>query len=772
MDLWWWLIVALITVAFCGYVFYLWQIGRFKRTFWGMRIVSWMIAMELFGLFIMVMALILFFVFPGYETFVIADLLLGVGLLFAVPPLLYLMFYFLSTMLASDDINYKEEAKAVDNEWFEINIAEREESSNKAEELIARLESEIALLTSKVLELANLIQTKDEQIAILLSQGQQSGVVDTEALATLEREKLEIEIEHAAAKQNKQEASYEKEEIQRERELLDAERARLEEDRKKFEELTQAKEQMEANALTQPDTVDAKLLFEYEKQIQALKEEQIRKSYEVEAELDVLRAQLTQVQETEVAAAQSAESAEAELERLRAEIAEERVRQEAENYRREQEIEMQITQLGHSYENTERIEQLQQELEATRQHNLAMQEQFAHNESQQLNAAMARIHALEAEKEQKRLRAMERRRETNAKRREILSRENIDRHINKYFVEISACFLMDREAYKDRFGISPYNRIIVNESGETTRVRHVMTNTQDKIYRFAETLIDVETFMRHPYLFRMYIDLVGEGTSLVRISEKLHLKYLQDHRKDFVKDYRYKEDFENLLVLASHHYVLSGMNFADMFGAPPFDPNTATDNEIAAYLDNDQIKHTFTEYFPNYADLGFEDMYQALAISFFAAQKDWFTPERLVGVILKEGERVARELRRLNKPGNKAKQAKMVGGMEIETNAYQEHREHHEPDNESSPDFQYQEAHQINQPHHEEQHQTNQEHHYEQEIYQIAPELYQNHEQNAQQLEQGRLYQEQLAQLQQEIEAMAQANPDNPEEDAFSYYGR
>ena len=651
----WWVITAVVTLLFCWWMFSLWQTGKFKRTVRGMRVVIWMIALEIFGLLLMGLAVVLFLIFPGYETFALSDTLLRIGLICAIPPALFLLVYLLTSLLGAEEVTFQEESKVVDQEWFVAQIEEKEEGSNKADELIIRLEAQLSELLAQIRSLEERLREKDDQIAKLLEKG---DAVDTEKLATLEREKQELEKEHSELTQGQQEAQSEKEEIKRERELINAERARLEEDRQKFEELSAAKEQAQVEVETATEGADGSLIQEYEKQIQALREEQIRKTYELESELDSLRGELAHTQEVVEAQQQMEEATEEELGRLRAEIAEERMKQEAENYRREQEIEEKIA----IEQDFAKMDALREELDATRQANVEMQEQFIQQENEQLAVALARIQSMEGEKEAKRQRDAERRRAAAARKREILSRENIDAQIKKHYVEFAACFLMDRESYKDRFGLSPYNRIIVNDNAASSRdrVQHVMTNTRDKLYKFAEKLIDVDVFLAHPKLFPMYESLVNEGTSLVRISEKLHLMYLQNHRKDFVRDYRYKEDFENLLVLVSNHYVLSGMDFSTIFQNMPFDPMAVNEQEIATYLDNDKLVAEFEEYFPNYADLGFEDRYQAMAVAFYAGQKEYLTPEKLVNAILKEAEKVAKELRRLRKSSAKPKRVVKV----------------------------------------------------------------------------------------------------------------
>jgi nitrogen fixation protein len=86
-----------------------------------------------------------------------------------------------------------------------------------------------------------------------------------------------------------------------------------------------------------------------------------------------------------------------------------------------------------------------------------------------------------------------------------------------------------------------------------------MATTEDRFWRFAETLVDVERFLSHQILFPAFEKFAATNTPLVLISEKLHYMYLKKHlRKDFVKNYTYKEDFENLLILVNNNFLMRG----------------------------------------------------------------------------------------------------------------------------------------------------------------------------------------------------------------------
>lgn len=285
----------------------------------------------------------------------------------------------------------------------------------------------------------------------------------------------------------------------------------------------------------------------------------------------------------------------------------------------------------------------------------------------QLEAALRRVAELENEKKNKYLLAQERRKQKAEERKRILSRENIIMHIGKYFVETAACFMMNRDTYKDKFGLSPYNRLVISKNPDgSQKVTHTMTNTEDKLYRFSELLVDAERFLKHPQLMPMFVSLVNEGTSLVRISEKIYIMYVQFHRRDFVKDYRYKEDFENLLILVSHNLVLQGVNFGNIFTQVPFNVKTGyTEENILNYLNSNELREKFTQAFPRFADLGFENIHQAMVIAFIDTIKTQLPHETLAAAILKDGIRMGKTLERMEaKDAKEAEKAERAAQRE------------------------------------------------------------------------------------------------------------
>jgi len=205
----------------------------------------------------------------------------------------------------------------------------------------------------------------------------------------------------------------------------------------------------------------------------------------------------------------------------------------------------------------------------------------------------------------------ETRKENQLVKRTILARQNIETLVRKYYVEVAGCFLMNRDAYKDKFGLAPYNKITNPKPGsEVMTAKHIMAKTEDRFWRFAETLVDVERFTAHPVLFPAFERFIAAKTPLVLISEKLHYMYLQKNtRKDFVKNYTYKEDFENLLVLVNNNYtVRSG-------GLNP----------------------------TNWEALGFNSFEEAMRIASISANTTGKTPKELVDAVLKKRQPQAKK---------------------------------------------------------------------------------------------------------------------------------
>lgn len=275
------------------------------------------------------------------------------------------------------------------------------------------------------------------------------------------------------------------------------------------------------------------------------------------------------------------------------------------------------------------------------------------NQMDILQAEHLRVEAALREKElreQERLAKQKQYRENRLQiefaRRQLLSRPNIEKLIHKYFAEVAVCFFMDREDFKRKYGIAPYNRVVMQpsakEGGEPTP-KYLMTNTEDRLYRFSEVLVDVERFFMHPQLYAMYTELVNRRTPLVLISERLHHMYLQYHKKDFVRDYRHKPNFDNLLIVVSNHFTLRAVNFKEIFPPPyPFDIANFDDDLIVEFLSDANRQKAFETAFPHYAQMGFEDLYQALYVGFIVAIKDRLQPVDVLSAILKDTTRIAK----------------------------------------------------------------------------------------------------------------------------------
>ena len=503
----------------------------------------------------------------------------------------------------------------------ELKKAEEEKARLEADSLAAE-EARTKILAEQEAELARIVA---EQAAERARLAELAKRIEEEHLA--EAKRLAAEAQKA-----EQEAQAEAQRAAEEARLVaeQAERERLANETKYAEEERIAQEARRAEEEAKLAGERAKLLAEQEAERQAeleklLAEQEIKK----QAELEKLLAEQTAERERLAA----------EAEGLAEKLAHEQTEHEEDVLREREQAER----------DRQALEQARRDLEALGGTN------------EELEEARRRIEEMEREKQEKYERERERRKALEAERRKLLSRDNIKKYIRKYFVETAACFLMDRDAYKDRFGLSPYNRIVLvpaDVEGQPDKVHHLMANTEDKMFRFCEILIDVERFFKHDKLFPMFLALVEENTSLVRISEKLHLMYLQFHRKDFLKDYRYKEDFENILIMVSHHHVIQGMDFKRIF--PPVNIDVKAkfiDQEIVEHLRDSALQDKFADYFPNYSDLGFESMYQALGICFTDSRKHKLTDDMLIQIILKEGARIGRTLERFARNNKKRRGA-------------------------------------------------------------------------------------------------------------------
>ncbi|MCL2586901.1 MAG: hypothetical protein FWE31_01530 [Firmicutes bacterium] len=513
LTFWAWLGI-LIIVSFIGFLIAFWFVGSFVRVMKGARIINAMIAIELFGLFMMLLAMIVFLAFEN--SFEVADALLTLGLLCAIPAAIYLIVYFLLILF--------ERSRPVDNRRINI-IYDKNLNKYKEED------------TGPSIIVNNYYATEQENIQPL----QDTPIVE-EPTFVPEPEPVVVVVEETPPPQPEPEPQPEPVSVQEDafldEEISEAAVAELEEHKKaiekELEELQAEKKKTEGLIGTHSDEEHAELL---------------------------------------------------------AKIAE-------------------------------------------------------------LEEARNRAEEIEKQKRANLLLAQAKRKEKADEKKKILSRENILAKIRKYFTETAACFMMNRDSYKDKFGISPYNRLVVSKKPDGTQsVTHTMVTTGDKFYKFNELLVDVERFMSHPQLMPMFTSLIEEGTSFVRISEKLYILYMQSHKKDFVNDYKYKENFENLLVLVSHSFLLKDANFAHIF------THTTREN-MTDHLAMAETRSAFEEAFPQWADLGFENLYDAMVIAYHSTIKDKLSDDEIKALITKDAAKMAKLVDKQAKKNDKATKPK------------------------------------------------------------------------------------------------------------------
>jgi hypothetical protein len=268
----------------------------------------------------------------------------------------------------------------------------------------------------------------------------------------------------------------------------------------------------------------------------------------------------------------------------------------------------------------------------------------------------ARLFKIQANKES--------RAKADAERKQVFNKANIEVYVKKNFVEVAACFLMDRDKFKDAHGVAPYNRVTITGKGTTKeQVNHVMACTEDRLYKFGELLIDAEKFTRHGKLYSHFIELKSNGMTLCRISEKLHLLYMKTCRKDFLKDYRNKGDFENLLILVNNNYELKNKDFKITFSNKPF-ISPGTDEDIVAYLMTPEVQHRFEESMPMWKEIGFESLYTAMYVALVSTFD--LNTSAMTQVILKDATRITKliekEVKKTSKPKTTRKKVNVSEG--------------------------------------------------------------------------------------------------------------
>ena len=236
----------------------------------------------------------------------------------------------------------------------------------------------------------------------------------------------------------------------------------------------------------------------------------------------------------------------------------------------------------------------------------------------------------------------------------LLSQSNLERYLQRYFVETAACFLMDRTIYKDTHGIAPYNKFAEND--ETGLPEYTMSCTKGRLYKFCTYLIDAERFITHEDLYTDFITAVERGISLARISETLHPMYRKKHKKDFILNLSNREDWDNVIILVYNNYMLNNDNFKDVFTRVPFEiPAAFNEPNIIEYLKDTDIHERFSERFTALEEIGIPTFWDALYICFINSIKQKLNIKQLEDAILRNYKKVARSLKRYDNAQRKLK---------------------------------------------------------------------------------------------------------------------
>jgi len=239
----------------------------------------------------------------------------------------------------------------------------------------------------------------------------------------------------------------------------------------------------------------------------------------------------------------------------------------------------------------------------------------------------------------------EKRKQKAEEKKALLSQENLERYLKRYFVETATCFLMDRTIYKDTHGIAPYNKFTEND--ETGLPEYVMSCTKGRLYKFCTYLIDAERFITHEDLYTDFIMAVERGISLARISETLHPMYRKKHKKDFILNLSNREDWDNVIILVYNNYMLNNDNFKDVFTRVPFEiPLAFNEPNIVDYLKDPDIHERFNEKYTALAEIGIPTFWDALYICFINSIKQKLTVKQLEDAILRNYRKVTRALKR------------------------------------------------------------------------------------------------------------------------------
>ncbi len=241
-------------------------------------------------------------------------------------------------------------------------------------------------------------------------------------------------------------------------------------------------------------------------------------------------------------------------------------------------------------------------------------------------------------------------------KKNILSQLNLEKYLQRYFIETAACFLMDRTIYKDKNGIAPYNKFAVNK--ETNLPEYTISNTKGRLYKFCTYLIDAERFIKHPSLYNDFVTAIEKGISLSRISETLHPLYRKKYRKDFILNLSNREDWDNVIIIVYNNYILNNDNFKNIFTHVPFEiPFAYNDENIIDYLKDTDLQERFAEKYPALEEMGVPTFWDALYICFINSVKQKLTIEQIENAILREHKKIARSLKRIDNTHHKLKKA-------------------------------------------------------------------------------------------------------------------
>ena len=235
-----------------------------------------------------------------------------------------------------------------------------------------------------------------------------------------------------------------------------------------------------------------------------------------------------------------------------------------------------------------------------------------------------------------------------AEKKAMLEQSNLEKYLQRYFIETAACFVLNRNIYKDKCGIAPYNMFTKNKVTELPE--YTMTATKGRLYKFCTYLLDAEKFITHPDLYRDFTTAVEQGVPLARVSETLHPLYRKNYKKDFILNLSNREDWDNVMILVYNNYLLNNDNFKDVFTRVPFEiPVAYNELNITDYLADPDVQDRFIDRYPALAEMGFPTPWEAIFICFVNTVKQKLTTEQLEAAILKDYKKIARALVRRDK---------------------------------------------------------------------------------------------------------------------------